>query len=419
MRILHTADWHLGARLGPHERLDDQRTALAGLERTAEDARPDLILHCGDVWDTFHPSHDALRAGLVALQRLAAVAPTVVVAGNHDSFKLLRALDEGLAHGPGPRRLRFVTAPRVLRVETAAGKAAVACVPFLTRAMARREGADGPPPDERREYAVAVARINTRLAAEASAVSGAAARVYAAHAYVAGCRPGKSERRVTVTDDYAADAEDVPELDYAAFGHIHDAQQVGRSPAARYAGALVRIGFDEAEPRKTTAIVEIVAGGARVETTANETGRPLVDFRGTMAELEALAAGGGLDGHLVKAVVLSDERVLDMAERLRAGSPKAAVVELLCRVGNDEAKAITDYEYTDVAEPPVGELFDEWRKTRGGEGRGADAAIGRLFAEALANAEAPGTSDFGIGALAAEFDQLRARLAAAPGGEGR
>ena len=36
MRILHTADWHLGARLGPHDRLDDQRTALAALEKVAK-----------------------------------------------------------------------------------------------------------------------------------------------------------------------------------------------------------------------------------------------------------------------------------------------------------------------------------------------------------------------------------------------
>ena len=412
MRILHTADWHLGARLGPHDRLDDQRTALAALEKVAKSEKPDLVVHAGDVWDTFHPSHDALHTGLMALTRLGAIAPTIVVGGNHDSYKLLRAVDEVLGADRRRRRLWMVTTPEVLAVKTAAGVAAVACLPYLTRGMAKLEGADteAAPPAERGEYAAAVARINRRLAAGAAAVDGACAAIYTAHVYVAGCRPGKSERYVTITDDYAAEAEDMPELDYAAFGHIHDAQTIGRSDAARYAGSLVQIGFDEADPNKTTSIVEIGGGGADVETVPNEVGRTMVDFRGTPDELYARAAGGGLDDCIVKAIVESEERVYDLSDRLLAGSPGAAVFELVNRVGNDDVKAITDYDYAEVAEPPVEELFDEWRKTRGGEEREADETINALFREAIANAQVPGTSDFGIGKLAAEFDAIRARL---------
>ena len=157
----------------------------------------------------------------------------------------------------------------------------------------------------------------------------------------------------------------MPQIDYAAFGHIHDAQPVGQSAIARYAGALVQIGFDEADPHKTTTIVEIGGDGTTVETVPNEVGRTLVDFRGGPAELEARAAGGGLDECIVKAIVESDERIYDLSERLLAASPRAAVFELVNRVGNDEVKAITDYDYADVAEPPVEELVDEWRKTAG------------------------------------------------------
>lgn len=295
MRILHTADWHLGARLGPHDRLDDQRVALAGIEKTAREAKPDLIVHAGDVWDTFHPSHDALHTGLMALTRLGAMAPTVVVGGNHDSYKLLRAIDEVLGADRRRRKLWMVTTAEVLKIKTAAGLAVVACLPYLTRGMARHEGTDAAatPTGERSEYAAAIARINARLAQEATETTGAAATVYAGHVYLSGCRPGKSERYVTITDDYAARAEDVPQLEYAAFGHIHDPQAVGSNEAARYAGSLVQIGFDEAEPNKTTCIVDIDDDGAHVETVPNETGRTLVDFRGGIDELAARAAGGG------------------------------------------------------------------------------------------------------------------------------
>ncbi len=143
----------------------------------------------------------------------------------------------------------------------------------------------------------------------------------------------------------------------------------------------------------------------------------MVDFRGTPDELDARAAGGGLDDCIVKAIVESEERVYDLSDRLLAGSPGAAVFELVNRVGNDDVKAITDYDYAEVAKPPIEELFDEWRKTRGGEGRDADETINALFREAIANAQVPGTSDFGIGKLAAEFDAIRARLAGRAGAE--
>ena len=420
MRILHTADWHLGARLGPHDRLDDQRTALKALHTTARETKPDIILHCGDVWDTFHPSHDALHTGLKALTGLAAIAPTVVVGGNHDSYKLLRAIDDVLTGDRRRRRLWMVTTPQVLSVGTkTAGNAVVCCLPYLTRAMARREGTSDAPPSERREYAAAIARINARLTEEAASIGDAAARLYAAHVYVSGCRPGRSERHVTVTDDYAAEATDIPELDYAAFGHIHDAQPIGESKMARYSGALVQIGFDEANGRKMTLTVETGDKATRIEEHDNKVGRPLVDFLGTPEELEQRAAKGGLDDCIVKAIVESEERVYDLNERLRKGSPKAAVFELVNRVGNEDAMAITDYDYADVAEPPITELFDEWRKTRGGEQREADETLNALFGESLANAQAPGTSDFGIGALTAEFEEIRARLTGRAQGDDR
>ena len=68
----------------------------------AESVRPDLILHAGDLFDASRPPHDALRLGVHALRRLAEVAPTLAIAGNHDSALLLRVLDD-LAGGAARR----------------------------------------------------------------------------------------------------------------------------------------------------------------------------------------------------------------------------------------------------------------------------------------------------------------------------
>ena len=51
MRILHTADWHLGRVLYGASLLDEQAYLLDQLENLARDERQDVILVAGDVYD--------------------------------------------------------------------------------------------------------------------------------------------------------------------------------------------------------------------------------------------------------------------------------------------------------------------------------------------------------------------------------
>ena len=131
MKLLHTSDWHLGARLGRHDRRPDHLAALRALLALAESEGPDLILHTGDLFDATRPPYEALELGVHALRRLSAVAPTLVLSGNHDSPVLLRVIDD-LAAAAEPRRLRLVTEPQVVEFPKVAQEpVAVACVPFI------------------------------------------------------------------------------------------------------------------------------------------------------------------------------------------------------------------------------------------------------------------------------------------------
>src|SRR5213596_1424490 len=92
MRILHTADWHVGRRLGRHDRAAETAAALEEVARIATEHQVDLVLVAGDVFDRPIPPVDALALGLGGLLRLAERRPVVAVAGNHDSPELFDAL---------------------------------------------------------------------------------------------------------------------------------------------------------------------------------------------------------------------------------------------------------------------------------------------------------------------------------------
>lgn len=59
MKILHTADWHLGNVFHGHVRTDEHQHFLQWLLGVIEERKPDALLITGDVFDTANPSASA------------------------------------------------------------------------------------------------------------------------------------------------------------------------------------------------------------------------------------------------------------------------------------------------------------------------------------------------------------------------
>lgn len=393
MKLLHTSDWHLGARLGRHDRGRDHDVALRGLIDLAEAEQPDLILHTGDLFDASQPPYLALDRGIRALRRLAAVAPTVVLCGNHDSPALFRVIDR-LAADVTPRRLWFLTTPQTVCFEDIASEpVAVACVPFI-RPSAISDHASDDPSQFEGNYADGVRVVNDRLLTDAESRVGKRGIVlYAAHLHVHGAKPGKSERRVTVGEDYATHVEGLQRALYCAFGHIHDSQALpGGTTPGRYAGSLIPIDFGEAEQTKQATLVTIDRD-VQIESRALPSGRPLTPFVGTLEEFEALAAGGGFDSCILKARVASEDPIPDLVERLVGASPACTVFEIVNAVDNQHVKPVRSDE-DDGAEPTLQELFAEWLSTTRHEA--PREAVAALFGEALGSIGQETVPEFGL-----------------------
>ena len=95
LKILHTADWHLGKRLQEFSRLEEQKEVLEEIITIAEREDVDLVLLAGDIFDAFNPSHEAVELLYKTLRRLSnnGLRPIIAISGNHDSTQFVAAPD--------------------------------------------------------------------------------------------------------------------------------------------------------------------------------------------------------------------------------------------------------------------------------------------------------------------------------------
>lgn len=95
MKILHTADWHLGKKLDRFSRLEEQTKVLEEIIQIADKQNVDLVLIAGDLFDSFNPSIEATELFYKTIKRLTnnGKRPVIAIAGNHDAPDRIDAPD--------------------------------------------------------------------------------------------------------------------------------------------------------------------------------------------------------------------------------------------------------------------------------------------------------------------------------------
>lgn len=281
MKLLHTADWHLGQTFHGQERHVEQRAFLDWLLTTLETRRPDALLVAGDIFDVVNPSlraQEMLYDFIVEAHHRLPRLTIVMIAGNHDSGNRIEL--------PAPlmRRLRTHALGRVrwlddgrldaerllVPLTDAEGETRAWCLalPFLrpaevTGALAGDNDTEAES-DVRNDYVAGITRVHQQLIAAARQHRAPdQALVAMSHAHLRGAAVSEaSERPIVIGGEESIPASLFPDdIAYVALGHLHRAQKVGEE-RIRYSGSPLPLDFSEVGyPHQ---IVEVMLEGERL-----------------------------------------------------------------------------------------------------------------------------------------------------------
>jgi exonuclease SbcD len=261
MRLIHTADWHLGQTLHDFDRSHEHARFLDWLLDVLEAERADALLVAGDVFDVANPSSAAQALFYDFLGRARRRLPglgIVVIAGNHDSPGRMEApapVLQGLGiHvvGQVPRDASgTIDAERmVLPLRDARGDVAAWCiaVPFLRAGDVPRIEPDDEDAATGDAFAAGVAALYARAFAHAASLRTPGQAIVAmGHCHMVGGTVSElSERRIVIGGSEALPTSVfAPTLAYTALGHLHLAQRAGAHEGIRYSGSPLPMSFAE------------------------------------------------------------------------------------------------------------------------------------------------------------------------------
>jgi DNA repair protein SbcD/Mre11 len=323
VRLLHTADWHLGKRLRDFPLLEEQAAVVAQVIDLAQALRPDALIVAGDVFDTAVPGVEALRVWADALQTLVeSGVPVVAISGNHDQAERLGHLD-GLAARAGVHLrtdLATVATPVVL------GHVAVYGLPFTRPVRVRSAfGLDTETvPDG--DDAAALRFLGARVLAAHRAERPELVPVAVAHAFVEGAgREDEGEDAIAVGGTGAVPADVFDGFAYVALGHLHGRRSLAGG-RVRYAGSLYPTSFAEAGHAKSASLVTLEGDAVRVEEHPLRPPRPVRVLTGrSFDEVIAAAADEApeeREGYVLVRVT-DAEPIASALPRLRDAYPRS------------------------------------------------------------------------------------------------
>ena len=383
MKILHTADWHIGQRLHERPRVDEHKQFLNWLLETIQKHQVDLLLVSGDIFDTALPSAEATNLYYRFLYRLSdeTDAYAVITAGNHDSARHLEAPREFLEMG----RIYVVglasdAAQCVLPFPPDNPQVMVAAVPYLSETELPHISYETEIEKNERYRE----RLKAFYADCVSEMPAELPKILMGHLFVQGGKITDSERNVQIGGATAIHANDFPErVDYVALGHLHRPQSIERPEyPVRYSGSPIPLRFNETGYRKKVYLLKVTNAGTLVQDVDIEIPifKELCIVTGDEKSVLWDAQTQAWEGKYIQVKLKLSKPRVGINDEIRQVFSERGGEVLSVEIEVPEATQGPHISVEDMKRPE--EIFEQFYKTNH-EGNSPDETLAQTFSELL------------------------------------
>lgn len=291
MKILITADWHIGKKLHNEDLSEDMILFFDWLLKTIKTEHIQYLLVAGDIFDSNNPSNEASRLYYSFLTKLSALkCKAIIIAGNHDSpsfidvpKELLLGLDISVfGIFPGIDNVEKIFVP----LKDASGKeiAVVAAIPFLQDRFVRQVGEGEGAKEIADKIKEGMKHLFAQIGAAVKSKYPSIPTIGMAHLHAQDTKINDAERDIQIGNQEGIASSDLDQFDYLALGHIHTGQSVinGR---IQYASSPISLSFSENRYNHKVVVLEIVQNQIKSSEIKVPKQRSLYQVEGTMQEV--------------------------------------------------------------------------------------------------------------------------------------
>ncbi|AFI91373.1 exonuclease subunit SbcD [Pectobacterium parmentieri] len=398
MRIIHTADWHLGQYFYTKSRAAEHQAFLHWLIIQVEQHHVDAIIVAGDIFDNGSPpsyAREMYYSFVVELQHTG--CQLIILGGNHDSVATLNESRDLLAC-LNTRVIACASddpAQQVLLLENRQQQpgALLCAIPYLRPrdVLTSKAGQSG---DEKQlalqEAITAHYQQCYQLACQKRDELGLPLPIIATgHLTTIGVTASESVRDIYIGTLDAFPAQAFPPADYIALGHIHRPQRVTKSDHIRYSGSPIPLSFDELGSEKSVCLVSFIPDAPpKIDTLPIPVTQPMQLIKGSLSDIEQqLTTFQNYQGD--KPVWLdielnTQDYLSDMQKRIQAMTEHLHVeVLLLRRTREQRLQAITRQDKETLNELSVHDVFERRLATEKDMEDGRQQRVRTLFNQVI------------------------------------
>ena len=372
MRILHTADWHIGKRLYQHHRTEEHQQFLDWLLNTIIDQHIDVLLISGDVFDTALPSSESMQLYYYFLHRLYTQTDTtaVITAGNHDAAVRLEAdrdfLKMGRIHVFGT--LRSDLSQQIVYLPKDHPKIAIVALPYLSENEILSHQSLESTSNRHDRYRSAIRQIYRECV---NLIPTDLGKILMGHLTVQGASNTGSERNILIGGLNSVRVDDFPStVDYVALGHLHQSQSLsGQNYPIRYSGTPIPMTFREAKMDKKISLIEFNQNkkmpGENWKEITIPTFRRLVTLEGEINQILSLAASIDQDWKdvYIEVKLLSSQPTVGMADQIRQAFADRGGYVLTVEIITENHKH-HNFSASDIVTQSPQDVFDQFYREK-------------------------------------------------------